>query len=132
MKNRYLITYGLVMAGLLALWGCSKETNIVAPSGSTITVTATPGTTVPVNQSITVYALVMDSNGKPMNGIGVKFTSSNPSVASFSTTSAVGQISADTNASGSASATVQALAAGTADITADISGVSGSIALTVE
>lgn len=132
MKNRYFITYGLLIAGLFLLWGCNKATNIVAPSGSIITVSATPGTTVPVGQSITVYASVTDSAGKPMNGIGVKFTSSNPAVASFSTTSAVGQTSADTNASGYAAVTVGTLAAGSADISADVTGISGSITLTVQ
>lgn len=130
MKNRYFITYGLLIAGLLSLWGCSKQSNIVAPSTATITVTALPGTTMSTGNYVTVNAVVTD-DGKAMNGIGVRFFSSDPAVASFSSSGAVNQTSADTNSSGVAMITVYALSAGTADISADISTTSGTVSLTV-
>ena len=132
MKNRYFIIYGLLIAGLFLLWGCNKETNIVAPSGSTITVSAIPGTTVVAGNSVMVSAVVKDSNGNAMNGVGVRYTSSKPSVASFSGGTA--QITQATDTSGVATITVSTFATkiGSADITADIAGVSGSVTLKVE
>lgn len=129
MKNRYFITYGL-LGILLSLWGCGKATNVVAPSTSTITVTALPGTTLSTGRQFTIKAKVMDG-AKYMNNMGVVFRSSNPAVASFSSTAVVNQISADTNNSGVATITVYALSAGTADVSADISTTSGTVSLTV-
>lgn len=129
-KNRYFITYGLLIAGLLSFWGCGKATNVVAPSTSTITVTALPGTTLSTGSQFTIKAVVMDGT-EYKNGMGVVFRSSNSAVASFSSTGAVNQTSADTNNSGVATITVYALSAGTADISADISTDSGTVSLTV-
>ncbi|MBI4745459.1 MAG: hypothetical protein HY786_02680, partial [Deltaproteobacteria bacterium] len=65
MKNRYLITYGLVIAGLLSLWGCSSG-SFTAPSGSTITVNPPSiSETISADTTHNFTITVLDANGKP-------------------------------------------------------------------
>lgn len=123
-----------ILALLIFSVGCSKESNIVAPSGSTIEVTALPSETVTAGGTVNLSATVKDSNGHEMNGVGVTFKSSNANVASFSSTAALSQKTVDTNDQGVATVTVYTFTGktGSADITADIERASGSVSLTVE
>lgn len=75
MKNRYFITYGLVIAALLSLWGCGQSGSFTAPSGSTITVN--PSSTSASISADTTYnftVTVLDANGIPLNGAEVFIT----------------------------------------------------------
>lgn len=132
MRKRYNIIYGLVVLGLLFVLGCSKESNIVAPSGSAIELSleaqiVSKGYYGPVN------AIVKDSNGNPMNGAAVDFTSSHPRVAGFSSTKgAVSQKRVSSDDSGIATVTFYTYSTGTATITGDIRVVSGTTTVTVE
>ena len=75
MKNRYFITYGLIIAGLLSLWGCSKVDSFTAPSGSTITVNPTSiSETISADTTHNFTVTVFDVNGKPINGAEVFIT----------------------------------------------------------
>ncbi len=74
MKNRYFITYGLLIVGLLSFLGCGSA-SFTAPSGSTITVnpsTVSKNISADTTQDFTVT--VKDSNGKPLNGAEVFIT----------------------------------------------------------
>lgn len=124
----------VILTSLIIITGCSKESNIVAPSGSTITTLSAIPSTVSAGGTVTISAVVQDLNAKEMNGVGVRFTSSNPSVASFSATTSIAQVSADTNVSGVATVTAYTVVGktGTADITADITGASTTATLTVQ
>lgn len=75
MKNRYFITFGLLIAGLLLLWGCSKVDSFTAPSGSTITVNPSSITeTISADTTHNLTVTILDANGKPLNGAEVFIT----------------------------------------------------------
>ena len=71
MKNRYRITYGLVVTGLfLSLWGCGKTDSITAPSGSTITVNpSSVSITGPISGDViqNFRVSIKDKIGNPLN-----------------------------------------------------------------
>lgn len=130
MRNRYNVIYGLVAFALLSVCGCSKQSDIVAPSPSTITVDVLPSETVLTGNQVEIRAVVMDGENYS-NDVGVRFISNNAAVASFSSTAAVDTTSASTDSNGVATVTVYALSAGTADISADITATSAKASLTV-
>ena len=75
MKNRYFITYGLVTAGLLSLWGCGQAGSFTAPSGSTITVNPSSiSETISADTTHNLTVTVLDVDGKPLNGAEVFIT----------------------------------------------------------
>lgn len=129
------ILLALIIMSLFVIGaGCTKESNIVAPSGSTIEVTALPSETVTAGGTVNISATVKDSSGNEMNGVGVTFKSSKSNVASFSSTSTLSQKTVDTNGRGVATVTVYTFTGttGSADIAADIERTLGSVSLTVE
>lgn len=132
MKNRYFITYGLLIAGLLSFWGCSKQSSVVPPSGSTISMPA--DVTVTGGVEYTIHAMVQDQDGNPMNGVAVVFMSTDSTVASFSKTSSVFKTSASTDNFGIATIVVYTFSGvtGVAEITGDILVTTKSMKLTVQ
>ncbi|MEK6725301.1 MAG: hypothetical protein AABY54_01940 [Deltaproteobacteria bacterium] len=74
MKNRYFITYGLLIAGLLSLWGCSSG-SFTAPSGSTMTVNPSSiSESISADTTHNFTVTVSDADGKPLNGAEVFIT----------------------------------------------------------
>lgn len=131
MRNRYNVVYGLLVLGLLSVWGCTKQSDITAPSGATIELsgaqTVSKGYYGPIN------ATIKDSDGNPMNSIAVDFTSSHPRVAGFSSTKGeVSQKRVSSDDSGIATVTFYTYSTGTATITGDIRVTSGTTTVTVE
>ena len=71
-KNRYFITYGLLIAGLLSFWGCGKVDSFTAPSGSTITVNPSAiSESISADTTHNLTVTVLDADGKPLNGAEV-------------------------------------------------------------
>lgn len=113
---------------VIIISGCSKESNIVPPYGSTITMPA--DTSITAGTTLTVRAPVQDPKGLPMNGVGVIFRSSS-SKASFSSTSPLTQTSIDTDKNGIATVNVFTNATGIAVISGDIKVKTASTKLTI-
>ena len=131
MRNRHSVIYGLVILGLLFIWGCSKQSDIVAPSGSTITMSE--DLTVSRGPSGTISATVEDSDAERMNGVAVDFSSSHPRIAGFSSTQGeVYQTRVNSDDSGVASVAFYAYSTGSATITGAITGTSDTVTVTVE
>ena len=82
----------------------------------------------------TIHAVVQDPDGNPSNGVAVVFMSSNPTVASFSSTSAVSQTSVESDKFGIATVTVYTFSGktGDANIAGDIMVDTKTMKLTVE
>lgn len=68
MKNRYFITYGLVIVGLFLFWGCSAG-SFTAPSGSTITMNPSSVTITSLSGDViqNFSVTVKDKDGKLSN-----------------------------------------------------------------
>lgn len=131
MGNSNSVIYGLVVLALVSVWGCSKQSDVVAPSGSIITMS--DDVTISKGDSGTVYATITDSDGNRENGIAVDFSSSQPRIAGFSATKGEGsQSRVSSDGSGVASIAFYAYSTGTATITGTITGTSDKLTVTVQ
>jgi Big-like domain-containing protein len=99
----------LVAVGALGSWGCS-ETTKPPPPVTSVVVTSPIGLRLAVGRTVQLTASARDASGTPVPGVTVTWTSSAPAVASVTSAGLVTGVDS-----------------GTAKITAQATGVSGSI-----